>query len=102
MAIMSDKWIREQALNRGMIEPFEDRQKRDGVISYGLSSYGYDARVSREFKIFTDQDGHFEIVGLPGGQYAILTTKDGYDPILSAIVPVGEGEANNVNLQTSG
>lgn len=56
MAIMSDKWIREQALNRNMIAPFEDRQKREGVISYGLSSYGYDARVSGEFKIFTNVD----------------------------------------------
>lgn len=46
----------------------------------------------------TDQDGHFEVVGLPGGQYAILTTKDGYDPILSAIVSVGEGEAKNVDV----
>ena len=39
-----------------MIEPFVDAQKRDGVISYGLSSYGYDARVSPEFKIFTNVD----------------------------------------------
>jgi dCTP deaminase len=53
---MSDKWIREQALNHEMISPFSDRQHRDGVISYGLSSYGYDARVSEEFKIFTDVD----------------------------------------------
>ncbi len=53
---MSDKWIREKAQAHGMIEPFEDRQKRNGVISYGLSSYGYDARVSEEFKIFTDVD----------------------------------------------
>ncbi len=56
MSIMSDKWIREQALNHQMISPFSDRQHRDGVISYGLSSYGYDARVSEEFKIFTDVD----------------------------------------------
>ncbi len=56
MAIMSDKWIREQALERGMIEPFVDSQRRDGTISYGLSSYGYDARVADEFKIFTNVD----------------------------------------------
>ena len=56
MSIMSDKWIREQAINHQMISPFSDRQHRDGVISYGLSSYGYDARVSEEFKIFTDVD----------------------------------------------
>ena len=42
------------ALERGMIEPFEDRQVRQGVISYGLSSYGYDIRVADEFKVFTN------------------------------------------------
>ncbi|MGY8985201.1 MAG: dCTP deaminase, partial [Sphingomonadales bacterium] len=56
MSIMSDKWIREKALNEKMIEPFIDGQKKDGAISYGLSSYGYDARVSDEFKIFTNVD----------------------------------------------
>jgi dCTP deaminase len=56
MSIMPDKWIREMAKTRGMIEPFVEKQNRQGVISYGLSSYGYDARVSREFKIFTNVD----------------------------------------------
>ena len=42
------------AQERGMIEPFVDAQKRDGIISYGLSSYGYDARVGTDFKIFTN------------------------------------------------
>jgi len=42
------------ALEHGMIEPFEDRQVRNGVISYGLSSYGYDIRVADEFKVFTN------------------------------------------------
>lgn len=56
MPVMSDAWIRDMALNRGMIEPFVERQNRSGVISYGLSSYGYDARVAREFKIFTNVD----------------------------------------------
>ena len=56
MAIMPDRWIREMARTRGMIEPFVDRQTRDGVISYGLSSYGYDARVAPEFRIFTNVD----------------------------------------------
>jgi len=51
--ILSDKWIREQA-KKGMIEPFVESQKREGMISYGLSSYGYDARCSPEFKIFTN------------------------------------------------
>lgn len=54
MPIMSDKWIREQAQKNNMIEPFVESQKRQGTISYGLSSYGYDARVSDEFKIFTN------------------------------------------------
>ena len=42
------------SLEHGMIEPFEDRQVRQGVISYGLSSYGYDIRVADEFKVFTN------------------------------------------------
>ena len=42
------------AREHGMIEPFEDRQVREGVISYGVSSYGYDMRVAREFRIFTN------------------------------------------------
>ena len=52
--IKSDTWIRRMALEHGMIEPFEDRQVREGVVSYGLSSYGYDIRVADEFKIFTN------------------------------------------------
>ncbi|TDQ77579.1 dCTP deaminase [Dongia mobilis] len=56
MSIMPDTWIREMSQKHGMIEPFVESQKRDGVISYGVSSYGYDARVSREFKIFTNVD----------------------------------------------
>lgn len=56
MSVMSDRWIREMARSEGMIEPFVDRQESKGAISYGLSSYGYDARVSEEFKIFTNVD----------------------------------------------
>ena len=56
MAILSDRWIREQAQAHGMIEPFVEAQRREGCISYGLSSYGYDARVSDHFKIFTNVD----------------------------------------------
>jgi dCTP deaminase len=54
MAIKSDRWIRKMALDHGMIEPFEDRQVRQGVVSYGVSSYGYDCRVGNEFKVFTN------------------------------------------------
>ncbi len=53
MSIQSDRWIREQS-QKGMIVPFSEKQVREGVISYGLSSYGYDLRVSDEFKIFTN------------------------------------------------
>jgi len=56
MGIMPDKWIRERALKDNMISPFEETLKRENVISYGVSSYGYDARVSDEFKIFTNVD----------------------------------------------
>ncbi len=56
MTVMPDTWIRDMAVNKGMIEPFTDRLAREGVISYGVSSYGYDARVSDEFKIFTNLD----------------------------------------------
>ncbi|HLY09569.1 MAG TPA: dCTP deaminase [Planctomycetota bacterium] len=54
MSIKADKWIRKMALEKKMIEPFEEKQVRKGVISYGLSSYGYDIRVADEFKLFTD------------------------------------------------
>ena len=54
MSVLSDKTIRKLAIEEGMISPFEDKQVRDGKISYGLSSFGYDARVSDEFKIFTN------------------------------------------------
>ena len=56
MSILSDRWIREQAQSNGMIEPFVEAQRREGCVSYGLSSYGYDARVADEFKIFTNVD----------------------------------------------
>lgn len=54
MSIKSDRWIRRMAEEHGMIEPFAARQAREGVISYGVSSYGYDMRVAREFRVFTN------------------------------------------------
>lgn len=51
--VMNDRWIREMA-QKGMIEPFRAEQVRKGVISYGISSYGYDMRIADEFKIFTN------------------------------------------------
>jgi len=56
MAIMPDSWIRKQSIENGMITPFEESQKREEIISYGLSSYGYDCRLSDEFMIFTNID----------------------------------------------
>ena len=53
MPVQSDKWIKKMAIDHKMIEPFEDKQVRGNSISYGVSSYGYDARVGNEFKIFT-------------------------------------------------
>jgi len=54
VTIKSDRWIRRMALEHGMIEPFVDSQVQAGVVSYGLSSYGYDIRVADEFKVFTN------------------------------------------------
>lgn len=58
MSQQSDRWIKEMAEKYGMIEPFVDRQVREldgkNIISYGLSSYGYDLRVSNKFKVFTN------------------------------------------------
>jgi len=54
MAIKSDKWIRKMAREHDMINPFSEKQVRTGVVSYGLSSYGYDLRVADEFKVFTN------------------------------------------------
>ena len=54
MSVQSDKWIIKMAKEQEMISPFEDKQIREGKISFGVSSYGYDARVSNEFKIFTN------------------------------------------------
>ena len=56
MSVLSDRWIKKMAIEKEMIKPFVSEQKSSKNISYGLSSYGYDARVSNEFKIFTDVD----------------------------------------------
>lgn len=54
MGVKPDHWIKKMAQEEGMIEPFAEAQVRNGVISYGVSSYGYDIRVANEFKIFTN------------------------------------------------
>ena len=62
MGLKPDFWIRNMALEKEMIKPFFDGQKRDGIISYGLSSYGYDIRVADEFKVFTPGKGDLSVV----------------------------------------
>ena len=54
MTVLSDKWIKKMAKSQKMITPFVSKQVRKGKISFGLSSYGYDARVSNDFKVFTN------------------------------------------------
>ena len=54
MGIKPDHWIKKMSLEHNMIEPFVEKQTTDCAISYGVSSYGYDIRVSNEFKVFTD------------------------------------------------
>ena len=78
-SIKADKWIRKMALEHGMIEPFEDRQVRKGVISYGLSSYGYDIRVADEFKVFTNinntvVDPKTDVCIIPPNSFALAKT----------------------------
>lgn len=67
MTIRSDRWIRRMSQEHGMIEPYEPAQVRDGVISYGVSSFGYDVRVADEYKVFTDV-------------YSVVVDPKGFDP----------------------
>ncbi len=62
MSIKADHWIRRMAQEQGMIEPFVENQVRQGVISYGLSSFGYDIRVADEFRIFSAATGQLSVV----------------------------------------
>ena len=80
MSVLSDKTIRKLALENGMITPFEDKQVRNGKISYGLSSFGYDARVSEEFKIFTNVNS--EIVDPKDFKSTNFVTKNGPECII--------------------
>ena len=80
MSVLSDKNIRKLAIEEGMIYPFEDKQVREGKISYGLSSYGYDARVSEEFKIFTNVNS--EIVDPKNFKSTNFVTKNGTECII--------------------
>ena len=81
MSVLSDKWIRKMALKEKMISPFVDKQIRGDKISFGLSSYGYDARVSDEFKIFTNVNS--EIVDPKNFKASNFVTKN----ISECIIP---------------
>ena len=74
MGIKPDHWIKQMALEQRMIEPFVDRQVRDGSISYGLSSYGYDIRVANEFKIF--KAAYRALTELKATQSIVVDPKD--------------------------
>jgi dCTP deaminase len=80
MSVLSDKTIRKLAREEGMISPFEDKQVREGKISYGLSSFGYDARVSEEFKIFTNVNS--EIIDPKDFKSTNFVTKNGTECII--------------------
>ena len=80
MTVLSDKWIKEMAINHNMISPFEDKQVRNSKISYGLSSFGYDARVSNEFKIFTNVNS--EIVDPKNFKQSNFVSKNGSECII--------------------
>jgi len=70
--VKPDIWIRKMALDYGMIEPFAEGISRPGKISYGLSSYGYDMRISKEFKIFKGS-GLIDPKTLTDGQFSDVT-----------------------------
>ena len=78
MTIKSDKWIKRMAQEHGMISPFEANQVRsvngEKIISYGVSSYGYDVRCAREFKVFTNVDIVDDVCIIPPNSFALART----------------------------
>ncbi len=88
MGIRPDHWIQKMALEQGMIEPFAEGQKREGVISYGVSSYGYDIRVADEFKIFQPEITAAKLSDMQRGYIAGLIDGQGYVGITP---PTAEG-----------
>ena len=80
MSVQSDKWIKKMAKEYEMISPFEDRQVRGNKISFGTSSYGYDARVASEFKVFTNVNS--EVVDPKNFKSTNFVTKTGSECII--------------------
>ena len=79
----SDRWIRKIAREHDMINPFSEKQVREGVISYGLSSYGYDLRVADEFKIFTNVNTHSSIPSI-----STKNRSSRFPPIFASFRPI--------------
>jgi len=88
MGIKPDHWITEMALKHGMIEPFAEGKTRDGVISYGVSSYGYDIRVANEFKIFQPEITAAKLSDMQRGYIAGLIDGQGY---VGIVPPTADG-----------
>ena len=87
MGVKPDWWIRKMALEQKMIEPFEDRLVRKDVISYGLSSYGYDIRVSREFMIFENKGTTLlEVMNSNRISIELCASKCPHEPMVTSIV----------------
>ena len=82
MSVQSDKWIKKMAKDHSMISPFVEKQVHRDKISFGVSSYGYDARVSNEFKIFTNVNS--EIVDPKNFKPTSFVTKKNYRMYYSA------------------
>ena len=108
MSIKSDIWIKRMAAEHGMIEPFVEEQVSEGVVSYGVSSYGYDIRVADEFKIFTNinttvidpksfdprsfQDLKADVCIVPPNSFALARTVE-YFRIPRDVLPVCLGKS---------
>ena len=108
MTVLSDKWIKQSAIKRGMIKPFVSKQIRKGKISFGLSSYGYDARVSNEFKIFTNVNSFalartIEYFKIPENVLVICLGKSTYARcgIIVNVTPLEPGWEGHVTLEFS-
>ena len=80
MTILSDKWIKKMSNNHNMISPFEEKQIRGNKISFGLSSFGYDARVSNEFKVFTNVNS--EVIDPKNFKNSNFITRNGNECVI--------------------
>ena len=107
MSIKSDKWIEKMSLEQGMISPFQSGQIRSNekgrIISYGVSSYGYDVRCSNEFKIFTNINSAIEYFRIPRNVLTICLGKSTYARcgIIVNVTPLEPEWEGHVTLEFS-